>query len=97
MVEGTHPAPQRSVAAFAQIAFRLAGLIGRSVELDVVAELSTPCEVGMIARLWQTHIDPVRAVEYDAFAATYSRTMFAALPDAWRRSSWVPVMRCARC
>jgi hypothetical protein len=34
----------------------------------------------MIARLWRTHIDPVQAAEYDAFAATYSRPMFAALP-----------------
>ncbi len=35
----------------------------------------------MIARLWQTRIDPARsAAEYDAFAATYSRPMFAALP-----------------
>jgi heme-degrading monooxygenase HmoA len=46
----------------------------------VVAERRTPCEVGMIARLWRTHIDPVQAAEYDAFAATYSRPMFAALP-----------------
>jgi|SRR6266481_3250441 len=33
----------------------------------------------MIARLWQTGIDPARGAEYDAFAATYSRPMFAAL------------------
>jgi hypothetical protein len=34
----------------------------------------------MIARLWQTGIDPARGAEYDAFAATYSRPMFAAVP-----------------
>jgi hypothetical protein len=34
----------------------------------------------MIARLWQTGIDPARGAEYDAFAVTYSRPMFAALP-----------------
>jgi len=34
----------------------------------------------MIARLWQTRIDPRRAAEYDEFAARYSRPMFAALP-----------------
>src|SRR5262245_48670051 len=34
----------------------------------------------MIARLWTTRIDPALAAEYDAFAARYSRPMFAALP-----------------
>lgn len=34
----------------------------------------------MIARLWQTRIDVARSAEYDAFAATYSRPMFARLP-----------------
>ena len=34
----------------------------------------------MIARLWQTRIDPARGAEYDGFAATYSRPMFATLP-----------------
>ena len=34
----------------------------------------------MIARLWTTRIDPALAPEYDAFAARYSRPMFAALP-----------------
>ena len=34
----------------------------------------------MLARLWQTRIDPARGAEYDAFAATYSRPMSAALP-----------------
>jgi heme-degrading monooxygenase HmoA len=34
----------------------------------------------MIARLWTTSIDPALAAEYDAFAARYSRPMFAALP-----------------
>lgn len=34
----------------------------------------------MIARLWRTRIDPARGAEYDAFADTYSRPMFAALP-----------------
>jgi hypothetical protein len=50
------------------------------VELDVVAEGRTHREVAMIARLWQTRIDPVQAAEYDAFAAAYSRPLFAALP-----------------
>jgi hypothetical protein len=34
----------------------------------------------MIARLWQTGIDPARGAEYDAFAGAHSRPMFAALP-----------------
>ena len=34
----------------------------------------------MIARLWQTRVDPARGAEYDAVAETYSRPMFAALP-----------------
>jgi len=34
----------------------------------------------MIARLWRTRIDPVQARAYEAFAARYSRRMFAGLP-----------------
>jgi hypothetical protein len=34
----------------------------------------------MIARLWETRIDPALGAEYDAFASKYSRPMFAALP-----------------
>lgn len=34
----------------------------------------------MIARSWQTRIDPARGADYDAFADTYSRPMFAVLP-----------------
>ena len=34
----------------------------------------------MIARLWQTRIDPARGADYDAFAGAHSRPMFAALP-----------------
>jgi heme-degrading monooxygenase HmoA len=34
----------------------------------------------MIARMRRTRIDPARGAEYDAFADTHSRPMFAALP-----------------
>ncbi len=34
----------------------------------------------MIARLWETRIDPSRGEAYDAFANMHSRPMFASLP-----------------
>jgi heme-degrading monooxygenase HmoA len=34
----------------------------------------------MIARMWRTRMDPARGAEYDTFADTYSRPMFATLP-----------------
>jgi hypothetical protein len=34
----------------------------------------------MIARLWETRIDPALGAAYDAFANTHSRPMFASLP-----------------
>src|SRR5215813_10143580 len=54
--------------------------IWRRNEVSRLAPTSVPRAWLMIARLWTTRIDPALAPEYDAFAARYSRPMFAALP-----------------